>query len=129
VKQPGISFSRQQFPFKVAFASTVHKLQGDTIDKAGFLLLECEFPSFCHAQLYVAFTRAQTSKQAIVVSPTICVRAVTLQALVQEDPLYLYREHADDTLSESSGDNEYDPFATCMQDWMDSDDNDYSEIQ
>jgi len=130
VKQPGISFSRQQFPFKVAFASTVHKLQGDTIDKAGFLLLECDFPSFCHAQLYVAFTRAQTSKQTFVVISTICIRAVTLQALVKEDPLYLYRQHANDALSESSEEKEEcDPMATCMQDWTIRDDNDYAWFQ
>jgi len=130
VQHPGVCFSRRQFPFKVAFASTVHKLQGDTIDKDALLLLACEFPSFCHAQLYVAFTRAQSSKQTIVVCESRNVRAVTLQSLVKEDPMYLYREYDDEALSESSiVDEDCSELATCMQDWTNWDDNDYNTIQ
>jgi len=130
VKQTGVCFSRRQFPFKVAFASTVHKLQGDTIDKEGLLLLFCDFPSFCHAQLYVAFTRAQNSKQTIVVSESKMIRAVTLQALVKEDPLFFYREQEEEILSASSDvEEDCSPWATCMTDWINFDDNDYSELQ
>jgi len=48
---------RTQFPFRLAFAMTINKAQGQTFDRVGLLLRE---PVFAHGQLYVWASRGKT---------------------------------------------------------------------
>ena len=48
---------RVQYPFRLAFAMTINKSQGQTFDRIGLLLNK---PVFAHGQLYVAISRVRS---------------------------------------------------------------------
>ncbi|XP_074288541.1 uncharacterized protein LOC141613695 [Silene latifolia] len=58
-------FQRNQFPLKLSFAMTINKSQGQTLSQVAVYFPK---PCFSHGQLYVALSRARTSKQFTVVS-------------------------------------------------------------
>jgi hypothetical protein len=50
----GVAFTRLQFPVKLAFAMTINKAQGQSLDTVG---LQLDPEVFSHGQLYVALSR------------------------------------------------------------------------
>jgi ATP-dependent exoDNAse (exonuclease V) alpha subunit len=48
---------RRQFPLQPAFAMTINKAQGQTLQTVGVYLPK---PVFCHGQVYVAFSRCDS---------------------------------------------------------------------
>ena len=50
--------SRIQFPVRLAFAMTINKSQGQTLDRVGLFIPNGVFG---HGQLYVAFSRVRSS--------------------------------------------------------------------
>jgi hypothetical protein len=61
-----IKLNRRQFPIQLAFAMTVHKSQGQTLNHVG---IDLRKPVFAHGQLYVAFSRATSPDHVNVLLP------------------------------------------------------------
>ena len=59
------SFTRIQYPLRLAFASTVHKYQGQGIPTGSVLLFDLRVSRFAHSQDYVGFSRARESLQVL----------------------------------------------------------------
>lgn len=55
-EKQSVRFKRRQFPLRLAFASTFHKIQGQTLTKVGLYLKN---NVFAHGILYVGLTRPQ----------------------------------------------------------------------
>ena len=80
-KTPDLPFTlrRRQFPPKLAWAMTINKAQGQTLNQVGVYLRR---PVFSHGQLYVAFSRVGASSR--------------IKVLVEnEDAQGRYQDHPD----------------------------------
>jgi len=62
-----------QFPVRVAFAITINRAQGQTLNKMGLYLPQ---PVFSHGQLYVALSRVISYQ---------CIKVLILHNNYQED--------------------------------------------
>eukprot|EP00662_Eupelagonemidae_sp_cell21_P057278 gene57278-biopygen27966 len=62
----GLTVARKQLPLRVAYAGTLHKAQGKTLDK---VLLVLTHDCFAHGQLYVGCTRVAGAKHIAVFLP------------------------------------------------------------
>jgi ATP-dependent exoDNAse (exonuclease V) alpha subunit len=60
------SFHRRQFPVRLAYAATVNKAQGQTIEKAVYDTQEADI--FAHGQCYVAFSRVRKREDILVLN-------------------------------------------------------------
>jgi hypothetical protein len=61
-----LHFRRAQFPIKLAFAMTINKAQGQTLNKMGLFL---NSRLFSHGQLYVALSRVRRASDITVFNP------------------------------------------------------------
>lgn len=59
-------FKRLQFPVRLAFAMTINKSQGQSLEVCGINL---EFPCFAHGQLYVACSRVGKPSSLFIYAP------------------------------------------------------------
>ena len=66
--QTGFAFvlKRRQFPVRLAFALTINKAQGQSVKHVG---IDLHTPVFSHGQLYVALSRATSSRNIQVLLP------------------------------------------------------------
>ena len=62
------AFVRQQFPVRVAFAQTVHRLQSVTIRPPAVMIYDARIAPFTHALAYVAMSRVCQGSQVTVVT-------------------------------------------------------------
>jgi ATP-dependent DNA helicase PIF1 len=82
-----IKFVRRQFPLRVAFAMTVHKSQGQTLQQLGLFM---RYQMFCHGQLYVAFSRVGDPRRVHIMLPshdTSFVENIVYTEIFQDDTL------------------------------------------
>ena len=61
-----IKLNRRQFPIQLAFALTINKSQGQSLNHIG---IDLRKPVFAHGQLYVALSRATSSQHIKVLLP------------------------------------------------------------
>ena len=70
-----VTFTRRQFPVRVAFAMTINKSQGQTFGRVGVDLTR---DVFSHGQLYVAFSRVRNLSSLRVLLPSRNVRTTNV---------------------------------------------------
>ena len=58
--------SRTQFPIKLAYAITINKAQGQSLERVGLYL---DNQVFSHGQLYVALSRATSPENVAILIP------------------------------------------------------------
>jgi hypothetical protein len=82
-KSTGFSFAlrRRQFPVRLAFAMSVNKAQGQSVNFVG---LDLRIPVFSHGQLYVALSRATSSQRIRVLLPENALEPVTSNIVFPE---------------------------------------------
>jgi hypothetical protein len=79
------TFTRKQFPLRLAYAMTINKSQGQTVSHVGLHLID---DIFLHGQLYVAFSHAKAPTNVKVQLPnTVHGRIGLMRNVVYEEAL------------------------------------------
>lgn len=73
-------FKRIQFPIKLAFAITINKSQGQSLECVGVYL---EKPCFSHGQLYVACSRVGSANNLYIYTPTTKTKNIVFPIVLQ----------------------------------------------
>jgi len=73
-------FKRLQFPVRLAFAMTINKAQGQTMEVCG---IDLETPCFSHGQLYVACSRVGKPSDLFVYAPNGRTRNIVQKEALQ----------------------------------------------
>lgn len=76
-----IKLSRRQFPIQLAFALTINKAQGQSLNHIG---IDLRKPVFAHGQLYVAFSHATSSHHINVLLPNSTNQKKTSNVVYRE---------------------------------------------
>ena len=74
-------FKRCQFPVRLAFALSINKSQGQSVQYVG---IDVRIPVFAHGQLYVALSRATASHNIRVLLPDDSTESITSNVVYEE---------------------------------------------
>jgi ATP-dependent exoDNAse (exonuclease V) alpha subunit len=73
---------RNQFQIKVAYAMTINKAQGQTLNKVGIFLPD---NVFTHGQLYVALSRVTNSENIFISSTNRLIRNIVFNEVIRKN--------------------------------------------
>ena len=71
---------RKQFPIKVAYAMSINRSQGQTLQKVGIFLPQ---NVFTHGQLYVALSRVSSSNNIFISSTNLFTRNIVYKEIMR----------------------------------------------
>ncbi|GIQ92235.1 DNA helicase, partial [Kipferlia bialata] len=101
----GVSFQRKQFPVRVAYAMTVNKAQGQSLDR---VCIYFNRASFSHGQTFTAISRVRDPKNLSIYIPgdMEAVPNIVIDAAINQEPFGTGRRTRTRTQPESDTDTD-----------------------